>query len=204
MGRRIRGRSGEPFSRRTQEVNATRSDKESFHDTDHQSTARTTARPWRRRRRHHHFPVVKLLDPTGAATSLLSELDADGDTLFGLCDLGFGFPELGSVSLAELASVKGPLGLGIERDLHFQARFPISVHAEAARILRPRHRGRATAAAGSRRPIKAPFRASARHGGTAAPIGAKTVPPRRPSASAAGTTRQAVLFRREIACRRAR
>ncbi|ESX66323.1 DUF2958 domain-containing protein [Mesorhizobium sp. M0292] len=87
-----------------------------------------------------HFPVVKLLDPTGAATSLLSELDADGDTLFGLCDLGFGFPELGSVSLAELASVKGPLGLGIERDLHFQARFPISVHAEAARILRPRHR----------------------------------------------------------------
>lgn len=151
-----------------------------------------------------HFPVVKLFDPTGAATSLLSELDADGDTLFGLCDLGFGFPELGSVSLAELASVKGPLGLGIERDLHFQARFPISVHAEAARILRPRHRGRATAAAGSRRPIKAPFRASARHGGTAAPIGAKTVPPRRPSASAAGTTRQAALFRREIACRRAR
>lgn len=120
-----------------------------------------------------HFPVVKLFDPKGAATSLLSELDADGDTLFGLCDLGFGFPELGSVSLAELASVKGPLGLGIERDLHFQARFPISVHAEAARILRPRHRGRATAAAGSRRPIKAPFRASARHGGTAAPIGAK-------------------------------
>ncbi|ESX20944.1 single-stranded DNA endonuclease [Mesorhizobium sp. LSJC255A00] len=83
-----------------------------------------------------HFPVVKLFDPTGAATSLLSELEADGDTLFGLCDLGFGFPELGSVSLAELASVKGPLGLGIERDLHFQ----ISVHAEAARILRPRHR----------------------------------------------------------------
>ncbi|RVC60517.1 DUF2958 domain-containing protein, partial [Mesorhizobium sp. M2A.F.Ca.ET.046.02.1.1] len=49
-----------------------------------------------------HVPVVKLFDPTGAATWLLSELDADGDTLFGLCDLGFGFPELGSVSLAEL------------------------------------------------------------------------------------------------------
>lgn len=53
-----------------------------------------------------HFPVVKLFNPTGAATWLLTELDADGDTLFGLCDLGFGFPELGSVSLAELASVK--------------------------------------------------------------------------------------------------
>lgn len=81
-----------------------------------------------------HVPVVKLFNPTGAATWLLTELDADGDTLFGLCDLGFGFPELGSVSLAELASVKGPLGLGIERDLHFQARFPLSVYAEAARI----------------------------------------------------------------------
>ncbi|RWX68863.1 DUF2958 domain-containing protein, partial [Mesorhizobium sp. M2A.F.Ca.ET.039.01.1.1] len=66
-----------------------------------------------------HVPVVKLFNPVGAATWLLTELDADGDTLFGLCDLGFGFPELGSVSLAELASVKGPLGLGVERDLSF-------------------------------------------------------------------------------------
>jgi hypothetical protein len=81
-----------------------------------------------------HVPVVKLFDPTGAATWLLTELDADGDTLFGLCDLGFGCPELGSVSLAELQSIKGPLGLGIERDLYFEARFPLSVYAEAARI----------------------------------------------------------------------
>ncbi|WP_353642524.1 DUF2958 domain-containing protein [Mesorhizobium sp. WSM2239] len=81
-----------------------------------------------------HVPIVKLFDPAGAATWLLTELDADGDTLFGLCDLGFGFPELGSVSLAELQTVKGPLGLGIERDLHFATRFPLSVYAEAARI----------------------------------------------------------------------
>jgi hypothetical protein len=81
-----------------------------------------------------HVPVVKLFDPTGAATWLLTELDADGDTLFGLCDLGFGCPELGSVSLAELQSIKGPLGLGIERDLYFEARFSLSVYAEAARI----------------------------------------------------------------------
>ncbi|RUU01122.1 DUF2958 domain-containing protein [Mesorhizobium sp. USDA-HM6] len=81
-----------------------------------------------------HVPVVKLFNPTGAATWLLTELDADGDTLFGLCDLGFGFPELGSVSLAELQSVKGPLGLGIERDLYFKARFPLSVYAEAALV----------------------------------------------------------------------
>ncbi|ARP67129.1 MULTISPECIES: DUF2958 domain-containing protein [Mesorhizobium] len=81
-----------------------------------------------------HVPVVKLFNPLGAATWLLSELDADGDTLFGLCDLGLGFPELGSVSLAELQTVKGPLGLGIERDLYFKARFPLSVYAEAARL----------------------------------------------------------------------
>lgn len=82
----------------------------------------------------NHVPVVKLFNPVGAATWLLTELDADGDTLFGLCDLGFGFPELGSVSLAELQAIKGPLGLGIERDLFFAPRFPLSVYAEAARV----------------------------------------------------------------------
>lgn len=80
-----------------------------------------------------HVPVVKLFDPCGAATWLLTELLPDGDSLFGLCDLGFGCPELGYVSLAEIESVKGPLGLGIERDLHFASRFPVSVYAEAAR-----------------------------------------------------------------------
>src|SRR3546814_11388708 len=54
------------------------------------------------------------------------------DILFGLCDLGLGFPELGSVRLSELESVEGPLGLGIERDLYFEARYPLSVSAEAA------------------------------------------------------------------------
>ena len=80
-----------------------------------------------------HVPVVKFFNPLGAATWLISELDANGDTLFGLADLGFGCPELGSVSLAELASVRLPLDLGIERDLYFAARHPLSVFAEAAR-----------------------------------------------------------------------
>tara|TARA_R110000772_G_scaffold157849_1_gene269065 strand:- start:100 stop:261 length:162 start_codon:yes stop_codon:yes gene_type:complete len=35
--------------------------------------------------RGDHVPVVKLFNPVGAATWLLSELDSDGDTLFGLC-----------------------------------------------------------------------------------------------------------------------
>lgn len=81
-----------------------------------------------------HAPVVKLFDPTGAATWLLSEmLPHNPDLLFGLCDLGMGYPELGYVSLTELESVKGRLGLGIERDVHFAGRFPLSVYAEAAR-----------------------------------------------------------------------
>lgn len=81
-----------------------------------------------------HVPVVKFFSPVGAATWLFSELDCDGDTLFGLCDLGFGFPELGSASLSEIASVRLPLGLRIERDLAFSAEHPLSVYAEAARL----------------------------------------------------------------------
>ncbi|MCR5879449.1 DUF2958 domain-containing protein [Phenylobacterium sp. J367] len=80
-----------------------------------------------------HLPVIKLFNPAGAGTWLITELDPDGDTLFGLCDLGMGFPELGSVSLRELTSVKLPFGLTLERDVHFKPRVPISAWAEAAR-----------------------------------------------------------------------
>lgn len=81
-----------------------------------------------------HVPVVKFFDPTGAATWLITEMMPDEpDILFGLCDLGMGCPELGYISLAELESVKGRLGLSIERDFYFTARFPLSVYAEAAR-----------------------------------------------------------------------
>lgn len=85
--------------------------------------------------RGDHVPIVKLFNPVGAATWLLSELDSDGDTLFGLADLGFGCAELGSVSLSEIASLTLPFGLSIERDLHFEARFPLTVYADAARII---------------------------------------------------------------------
>jgi hypothetical protein len=80
-----------------------------------------------------HMPVVKFFNPVGAATWLATELDADNDTLFGLADMGFGCPELGSYSLLEMASVRLPFGLGIERDLYFVGTFPLSVCAEAAR-----------------------------------------------------------------------
>lgn len=59
----------------------------------------------------------------GTATWLLSESDPDDpDRLFGLCDLGLGFPELGYVSLAEIITLRGKLGLPIERDQHFHRR----------------------------------------------------------------------------------
>ncbi|MDB5582315.1 MAG: hypothetical protein JWR80_7491 [Bradyrhizobium sp.] len=78
-------------------------------------------------------PVVKFFNPVGPATWLATELDADGDTLFGLADLGFGCPELGSFSLGELASIRLPLGMGIERDLGFSGRHRLSAWADWSR-----------------------------------------------------------------------
>ena len=77
-------------------------------------------------------PVVKFFDPTGAATWLITEMEGDGDTMFGLADLGFGMPELGYVSLNELMAVKGAFGLGIERDLYFTAGKTIGEYADDA------------------------------------------------------------------------
>jgi hypothetical protein len=80
-------------------------------------------------------PVVKLFTPDAGAAWLLTEIDPDDhDHAFGLCDLGQGFPELGYVSLAELQSVRGRLGLPIERDRHFQATQTISAYAREARM----------------------------------------------------------------------
>lgn len=78
-------------------------------------------------------PVLKLFNPLGPATWLATELAEDGDALFGLADLGFGCPELGYFSLSEIASVRLPFGLGIERDLGFETTHRLSVWADAAR-----------------------------------------------------------------------
>lgn len=76
-------------------------------------------------------PVARFFNPVGAATWLATELDADG-ILFGVADLGFGCLEMGSFALEELESIRLPFGLGIERDLLFEGKFPLSVYAEAA------------------------------------------------------------------------
>ena len=79
-------------------------------------------------------PVLKLFHPCGAATWLITELWDDG-AMFGLCDLGLGEPELGYVSLEELAQYRGRLGLGIERDRWFTPNKTLAEYAEEARNL---------------------------------------------------------------------
>jgi hypothetical protein len=79
------------------------------------------------------LPVVKLFTPDADCVWLLTELDPDEpDIAFGLCDLGMGYPELGSVSIAELESVRGALRLPIERDEHFIPTKTLSAYADDA------------------------------------------------------------------------
>jgi Protein of unknown function (DUF2958) len=53
---------------------------------------------------------------------------------FGLCDLGFGTPELGYVSLDELAEIKMLGGaVGIEQDVTFVPTQSLSQYAAEAR-----------------------------------------------------------------------
>jgi hypothetical protein len=78
-------------------------------------------------------PVVKFFNPLGAGTWLATELYNDGDTLFGLADLGFGCPEMGVFSLSEIQSVRLPYGMRIERDLGFCTPHPLSRWADTAR-----------------------------------------------------------------------
>lgn len=79
------------------------------------------------------WPVVKLYFPLSAATWLATEIDKEGEILFGLADLGFGSPELGYFSLAEFTTSRLPFGMKIERDLYFDPHVALSVWTETAR-----------------------------------------------------------------------
>lgn len=91
-------------------------------------------------REQDHLPVVKFFLPGTSATWLFTELAQDGDTLYGICDLGHGSPELGYASLAEIQSLRGPGRLLVERDRHFRPAKTLSQCATEAR-----HRGRIVA-----------------------------------------------------------
>ena len=89
-----------------------------------------------------YTPLVKIFTPDAQATWLFTELEIEdliGDVhqlsgrLFGLCDLGMSFPELGYVDMIELTSLKGKLGLPVERDRHWQANKTLLEYADEAR-----------------------------------------------------------------------
>jgi hypothetical protein len=79
------------------------------------------------------LPVVKLFMPQSGAAWLLTEIDPeDPDICFGLCDLGLGYPELGYVSLSEIALAAEVTGLAVQCDEHFIATRTLSAYAEEA------------------------------------------------------------------------
>lgn len=80
-------------------------------------------------------PVIKLFTPDAGATWLLTEIDPDDEDLaFGLCDLGLSMPELGYVRFSDLDTLRGPLGLRVERDKHFRPDQPLSIYTARARV----------------------------------------------------------------------
>jgi len=78
------------------------------------------------------YPVVKLYTPDAGAVWLLTELAADGNLAFGLCDAGLGAPELAHVALSDLEKMRGPRGLAVVPDSHFAARQPLSAYYRQA------------------------------------------------------------------------
>ena len=78
------------------------------------------------------LPVARLFTPDAHLIWLLAALDpADGDTAYGLIDLGLGMPELGTVKLSDLAGIVGPLKRPVLRDLYFR---PARTLAEYTRL----------------------------------------------------------------------
>lgn len=73
-----------------------------------------------RQRSDDSTAVLKLFTPDAQCTWLITMIEEDGDTMWGLCDIGYGIVEYGTVSLKEILSVRGKLGLPVERDLHFE------------------------------------------------------------------------------------
>jgi hypothetical protein len=71
------------------------------------------------RNRSKRYAICKFFNPAGGGTWIISHIDADEDTMWGLVDLGMDCCEEGTVSLAELKAIKLPFGLGIERDVNF-------------------------------------------------------------------------------------
>lgn len=79
------------------------------------------------------LPAVRLFTPDAHVTWLLAALDpADGDTAWGLIDLGIGMPSLWTAKLSDLAGIVGPHHRPVSRDLYFYATRPLSEYVQQA------------------------------------------------------------------------
>ncbi|MEK6385783.1 MAG: DUF2958 domain-containing protein [Paraburkholderia tropica] len=79
------------------------------------------------------LPVVRLFTPDAHAIWLLAALDpADGNTAWGLIDLGIGMPAMGTVKLSDLAGIVGPQQRPVLRDVYFRAARPLSEYVRLA------------------------------------------------------------------------
>ena len=85
-----------------------------------------------------HVPVVKIMDPLGPGTWLITELRPDDpDVFYGLIfdpseERG---PCLGYDRLSVLLAKKGMMGEPLERDPGFAPHYPVSVYKVAARVI---------------------------------------------------------------------
>jgi len=92
-------------------------------------------------RRDHMLSITRPKAVSSFDASLMVR-DAQGRYVLATADqileaerqAGLGMPELGWVSLDELATERGRLGQPIERDLHFQADKRLSAYARDARL----------------------------------------------------------------------
>ena len=71
---------------------------------------------------HKRNVTAKFFDPSGSFTWYLLEIDKDSkDLCFGLVTSQYEpNGELGYFRISELESIKGPFGLGVERDINFE------------------------------------------------------------------------------------
>ncbi len=82
---------------------------------------------------HDPKPVIKLFNPAGSATWLLTEYDPVDRMFYGLADLGMQCPEIGPVYRDDLENWTHGSGLTIERDLHWKATKTLSEYGSDAR-----------------------------------------------------------------------
>lgn len=67
--------------------------------------------------------IAKFFNPTGAGTWFATEYDPKSKNFFGYVSIFRDWnDEWGYFSLEELESLRGPFGLGIERDIYFNSK----------------------------------------------------------------------------------